>query len=278
MSTFVKRTLSGAVLVIVTVSAIYFGGVFALALLILFGTASNYELFKALGYFDKEKGKSKPAWAGIVLSPVSYLLAWLTDYRYSILLCVMAYLIILLAVYVFTFNKYSVHDVALLLFGFVYTTSVLALLLAIRMHMQNGEYFVWMALVPAVCSDIVAYCSGMLFGKHHFSKVSPKKTIEGCVGGIIGAGLGTGLLGYYISLRIAALPGFVPACVVIGVVCGFISQIGDLAASAIKREQNIKDYGNAIPGHGGFLDRIDSILFITPIVFFGVLLLNTFYM
>lgn len=278
MNSFVKRTLSGIVLVAVAVACLYYGKLAALVFFAVFGTASNYELYRALGYIDKVKEKTAPAWAGLVLSVVMYIFAYCTDYRYAVMISIFVYLIILLSVFVLTFDKYSVKDVALLLFGFVYTSSVAVIMLAIREFMDEGKYLVWLAIVPAVASDVFAYCVGMLIGKHHFSKVSPKKTIEGCIGGIIGAGVGTGLLGYYIGTRINVLSGFIPACVVIGIVCGFISQIGDLAASAIKREVGIKDYGNVIPGHGGFLDRVDSILFITPIVFTGVLLLNTFWM
>ena len=278
MNSFVKRTISGAILVAVTVLALYLGGWASLALIALFGTAADFELYRALGYMDKGSQKTMPAWAGLVMSIIMYLLVYFTDYRYAVILCVMAYMIFLLAVYVFTFDKYSVKDVALLLFGFVYTAVIAALLIALRLFMDEGKYFVWMAIIPAMCSDIFAYCVGMLIGKHHFSKVSPKKTIEGCVGGVVGAGLCTALLGWFISSRVAVSAGFIPACALIGVVCGLISQIGDLSASAIKREQGIKDYGKAIPGHGGFLDRVDSILFISPIVFLGVLLLNTFYM
>ena len=127
------------------------------------------------------------------------------------------------------------------------------------------EYFVWLIYIGAWGSDTCAYCVGKLIGKHKIpSELSPNKTIEGCLGGIAGA----------------ALIGFIFAAVfyndrnvwwqlpVIGAVSSVISQIGDLAASAIKRNHNIKDYGKLIPGHGGILDRFDSIIFTAPVVYY----------
>jgi phosphatidate cytidylyltransferase len=109
----------------------------------------------------------------------------------------------------------------------------------------------------------------MLFGKHKFlPKLSPKKSLEGCIGGVIGAAL-LGLLYGTIfknSMVSAGNPGLEYA--LIGGSASILSQIGDLAASAIKRDHNIKDYGNLIPGHGGILDRFDSILFVAPMVYY----------
>lgn len=278
MNSMVKRIISGIVLAMIAFPCIALGGLFSLCFITLLGVGAYYELVRALGFLDKQKDKAVLSYIGIFLSVVMYMLVYFIDYRYAIIGTIMVNMIAVLTIYVLKFNKYSINDVALLMFSFLYTSVVGALMMVLRLYMKEGQYLVWLAIIPAICCDIFAYFVGVLIGKHHFSKVSPKKTIEGCVGGIVGAALGTGVYGYILSSHINASEGFVVACVVMGIVCGFISMIGDLAASAIKREVGIKDYGKIIPGHGGFLDRLDSILFITPIVYLGVLLLNTFYM
>lgn len=278
MNSMVKRIISGIVLAMIAFPCIALGGIFSLCFITLLGVGAYYELVRALGFLDKQKDKAVLSYIGIFLSVVMYMLVYFIDYRYAIIGTIMVNMIAVLTIYVLKFNKYSINDVALLMFSFLYTSVVGALMMVLRLYMKEGQYLVWLAIIPAICCDIFAYFVGVLIGKHHFSKVSPKKTIEGCVGGIVGAALGTGVYGYILSSHIKASEGFVLACVVMGIVCGFISMIGDLAASAIKREVGIKDYGKIIPGHGGFLDRLDSILFITPIVYLGVLLLNTFYM
>lgn len=278
MNSMVKRIISGIVLAMIAFPCIALGGIFSLCFITLLGVGAYYELVRALGFLDKQKDKAVLSYIGIFLSVVMYMLVYFIDYRYAIIGTIMVNMIAVLTIYVLKFNKYSINDVALLMFSFLYTSVVGALMMVLRLYMKEGQYLVWLAIIPAICCDIFAYFVGVLIGKHHFSKVSPKKTIEGCVGGIVGAALGTGVYGYILSSHINASEGFVVACVVMGIVCGFISMIGDLAASAIKREVGIKDYGKIIPGHGGFLDRLDSILFITPIVYLGVLLLNTFYM
>lgn len=129
---------------------------------------------------------------------------------------------------------------------------------------------VWLILISASGSDTFAYLTGMLMGKHHFSELSPKKTIEGCVGGVIGAALLALVYSFVIPNGILSTVGVnihvLFAC--IGAVGSVVSQIGDLAASAVKRNFGIKDYSNLIPGHGGILDRFDSILFVAPVVYY----------
>ena len=115
-----------------------------------------------------------------------------------------------------------------------------------------------------ICSwgcDTCAYAVGMLIGKHKMAPIlSPKKSIEGGIGGIVGAALLGAIYGMIFDLDIRG-------CVILCAAGGAVSQIGDLAASAIKRNHNIKDYGHLIPGHGGILDRFDSVIFTAPIIY-----------
>ncbi|MDR1496192.1 MAG: phosphatidate cytidylyltransferase [Clostridiales Family XIII bacterium] len=121
--------------------------------------------------------------------------------------------------------------------------------------------FVWLAVFSAFATDIFAYFTGRAFGKRKLAPVlSPKKTVAGGVGGLIGSAVVCGLFGYF------AMPEFLVHCVVVGLLGSVAAQAGDLTASAIKRRLGVKDYSSLIPGHGGLLDRVDSLLFTAPFV------------
>ena len=108
----------------------------------------------------------------------------------------------------------------------------------------------------------------MLIGKHKLpSELSPKKSIEGCIGGIVGAALIGFIYATIFKSHLTTIDNPQLSLAIIGAVSSILSQIGDLAASAIKRNHGIKDYGKLIPGHGGILDRFDSIIFTAPIVY-----------
>ena len=136
-------------------------------------------------------------------------------------------------------------------------------------NLENGHLLVWLIFFCSWGCDTCAYCVGVLIGKHKMAPVlSPKKSVEGAVGGVVGAIL----LG--IIYAAATKGGMVEYAIICGV-GALISMVGDLAASAIKRNQGIKDYGKLIPGHGGILDRFDSVIFTAPIIYFlSVLLIH----
>jgi phosphatidate cytidylyltransferase len=122
---------------------------------------------------------------------------------------------------------------------------------------------VWLVILTAFGSDIFAYFTGTLIGKHKLCpNLSPKKTVEGLIGGAVGSTLLCGVYGYFF------LNDMFIHCLIIGFLGGFVATIGDLSASAIKRHLGVKDYGHLIPGHGGILDRFDSVLFTAPFVFY----------
>ena len=139
-------------------------------------------------------------------------------------------------------------------------------------NMEHGKWLIWYVFIASWMTDVFAYIVGKTIGKHHFTDVSPKKTIEGCIGGILGSVLCmllyTFIINKFLNLNINyfLILGF-------GILLSIISQIGDLSASVIKRYAEIKDYSNLIPGHGGMLDRIDSLIFIAPFAYFMLLLI-----
>ncbi|NLY87246.1 MAG: phosphatidate cytidylyltransferase [Clostridiales bacterium] len=130
----------------------------------------------------------------------------------------------------------------------------------------TGYMFTWTVILAAFGSDICAYFTGFLIGKTKLApNLSPKKTVEGAIGGIIGAGILCGIYGYFF------IPFAVGQSIIIGIIGGAVSQAGDLSASAFKRKMGIKDYGNLIPGHGGIMDRFDSVIFTAPFVYYFVI-------
>ena len=134
--------------------------------------------------------------------------------------------------------------------------------------LPGGAFSVWLIFIAAWGSDVFAYCAGMLFGKHKaFPVLSPKKTWEGCIGGVLGAAVVAVV--YCLAMNYFFHQSFSIVQYAVVCACGaVISQIGDLAASAMKRNNEIKDYGKLIPGQGGVLDRYDSVIFVAPIVYY----------
>ena len=166
----------------------------------------------------------------------------------------------------FDIEKKELADAMATLTGIFY---VVFLSFHVTLVDQTGEYgiLVWLIFLTAFGTDIMAYFTGYALGKHKLApKISPKKTIEGSVGGILGSVLLCGLFGFFV------IPEILIHCLIIGVLGGVISQFGDLTASIFKRKMGIKDYGKLIPGHGGILDRFDSVLFTAPMVYYYIML------
>ena len=170
-------------------------------------------------------------------------------------------------IYVVRFPAYHISRLSDTIFCFLYAPVCLSFLCLIR-DLEYGEWFVWLPFLAWV-SDTFAYFSGRAFGKRKLCpKLSPHKTIAGSVGGFLGAVVLAGLYGYFLYTYTPYNERVIWACLTIGFACGIFSQLGDLLASGIKRDRGIKDYGKLIPGHGGIMDRFDSVIFITPIVYF----------
>ena len=161
--------------------------------------------------------------------------------------------------------KTTFKDMAYTLLGICYIPTFLMFLTMID-KMQNGKILLGYIFIASWGTDIFAYCIGKRFGKHKFSKVSPKKSIEGCIAGTIGATI----LALIYTLILNKGFSFEYSYIIVGIlgiVLSLIGQLGDFSASCIKRYVDIKDYSNLLPGHGGMLDRIDSVLFIAPFAY-----------
>jgi phosphatidate cytidylyltransferase len=183
----------------------------------------------------------------------------------AVLLIILATVFIMLCIPVLNI-KYNFIDISISLLGFIYVAVFFSFIVLVNSK-TYGNYLIWLIFIISWFSDTCAYYIGRKFGKRKLCPdVSPKKTIEGSIGGIIGSVGGVLLWSYFISNTDIIWY----QVLLLGVAAGVISQIGDLSASLIKRYIGVKDYGKIMPGHGGILDRFDSILFTAPIVYYYI--------
>ena len=161
--------------------------------------------------------------------------------------------------------KYTVKDIAITFFGICYIPLFL-MFIPLIYGMEYGNILVWYILFSAWGTDVFAYTIGKIWGKHKFSKISPNKSIEGCIAGVIGAVI-LNLCYTLICNKFLGLGMPYLYILIASIILSIISQTGDFAASSIKRYVGIKDFSNLIPGHGGMLDRIDSVIFIAPFTY-----------
>ena len=166
---------------------------------------------------------------------------------------------------IITKMKYNVMDVAVTALGVVYIVYFIAFIPMIR-NMENGHILIWYPIFSAWGTDTFAYFAGITMGKHKFSTISPKKSIEGCIGGILGSTLMVFVYTYLMNRFYEFNMNYL-YIIIMAIIMSVISQFGDLIASSIKRHVDIKDFGNLIPGHGGLLDRFDSMIFVAPFVY-----------
>lgn len=265
---FATRLISGIVLVILAILIVGKGGIILFLASGAISLVGLFELYRVLKIEKKLLGM-----VGYLTAISYYGMLWVNDQRYVMLMAIAA-LMVLMGLYVFTFPKYKTEEVAVAFFGVFYVAVMFSYLYQVWL-MPDGRYLVWLIFLSSWGCDTCAYCVGMLFGKHKLAPVlSPKKSVEGAVGGVVGAAV----LGFFYAQifggRMLQVANPQAACAIACAIAAVISQIGDLAASAIKRNHDIKDYGHIIPGHGGILDRFDSMLFTAPAIFFAVTFLR----
>lgn len=179
------------------------------------------------------------------------------------------FIFVLYAIPVFSKGKYNTTDVSITLYGIFYIVFLFLFIVLLR-RLEYGIYYVGIILLGAWGTDTFAYFGGKLFGKKKLAPhLSPNKTVEGSISGVLGSVILMALYGIILVKYANNISYY--HYIIIGVLCGIISQVGDLVASSTKRYTKIKDYGYVIPGHGGVLDRFDSVLFIAPVVYFYIL-------
>lgn len=260
---FWTRLISGIVLVAIIIAAIVAKSpvMFLLAALLSFG--GIYEVYKV-----RQMNKSALAIAGYVSTAIYMICAW-KDYDNWALIGICAGFLLTMCIYVFAFPAFKAADAAYAVFAFIYVPVLMMCMYKVR-AMEDGIYFVPLIFISAWGNDTLAYCVGKLFGRHKMAPVlSPKKSVEGFIGGILGAAALGALYGLFYNTKVPAgnSVNYIPVFAIICGLAGAISVVGDLTASAIKRDYGIKDYSRLIPGHGGIMDRFDSILFTAPVVY-----------
>lgn len=191
-----------------------------------------------------------------------------TDYKlYSFIPIFLLVFLILMCLPVIN-TKYTYFDIAITLLGFLYIPLLFSTIPLVN-GKEYGQYLVWLIFISSWLCDTAAYYTGKKFGKTKLCPlVSPKKTLEGSIGGILGSVLGCTIYGFLLNYFVLDIPLY--HFLLIGLICGVMCQFGDLIASSIKRLSDVKDYSNIIPGHGGILDRFDSILYSGAVVFYYV--------
>ena len=262
------RIISGAVLAAVGITTIILGGPVLLVVLALCSLIGMYELFYVLGVCEQKKPFNVLTLTAFVVCVLYWGLLYF--FRGSTLgVFIMLGILAIMTAYVAAFPAYHADQATAACFAFIYVPVMLSCIYLIRSAGGDGAKLVWLVFISSWGADTCAYFAGRFLGRHKMSPVlSPKKTVEGAAGGIVGAGL----LG---ALFAVAFNGgrLIPQCGLICALGAIISIFGDLGASAIKRDKGIKDYGTLIPGHGGIMDRFDSVIFTAPVIYALMLLI-----
>ncbi len=254
------RVISAIVLTIILAGAVIGGRIPMFILAVFITSVGMMELYRVANVHKRAIGI-----VGYVLAAAYYAMVWFNRLDLMNAFCVIA-VIAIMATYVLCFKNITAKQAAMTFLGIFYVAMPISFLYRIRM-LDNGIFIFILLFVCSWIADTCAYFVGSAIGKHKMAPVlSPKKSIEGAVGGVLGSALigciyGL-ILGHFINKSVAG-----PFAVICGI-GAVISIFGDLAASAIKRNYDVKDYGKLIPGHGGILDRFDSMIFVAPIVFY----------
>lgn len=259
------RVISGVLLAILIAIITILGGNVFLFIMALLSIGGMYEVYRCA-----KIEKTTLAMLGYVVAAFFWFFNGFLGGAYNFLFLILS-INGLFILYVIQFGTYKLYEVIYVFFGLVYLIGMFYFIQKIRAS-ECGVGLMLLLVIGTWGCDTCAYFSGRLFGKRKLAPVlSPKKTIEGAVGGVAGA-VTLGILFVYMFPKV--IVANIPSCAFSAIVCfviSIVSQFGDLAASAIKRHFEVKDYGRLIPGHGGILDRFDSMIFSAPVMYLIVL-------
>ncbi len=246
----------------------YLGGYFFLVLIVIINGLSLWEfysIYQTQHYYAYRK-------MGVFLSTVLVLVSFYLSFELELIAMVIVMILLLLR-HLKISEPLSSLNTTLTISGIFYITFFLTLLLQLRINLNSwvspetmeniaGKYFILLWTAIWFC-DTAAYFGGKYLGKHKLApKTSPNKTIEGGISGFLGAVLVFGILG---SILIPTLnPNYFW---ISGIIVGIFGQLGDLVESRFKRDAGVKDTSSLLPGHGGFFDRFDSLIFVSPFIF-----------
>jgi len=257
-----KERISSGIIMLPLLLVVYFGGKILIAGCFLIGILGVHEFYSSF-----RKIRTKPSFTIALLSAFALYAIDLLAIRPDWYMAWFAFVVFISFLYLFQFEKRNLDDAMVTIIGIFY---VIFFSYHVTLVDQINGYsiLIWLIFLSAFGTDVMAYFTGLVLGRHKLCpKISPKKTIEGSIGGILGSVLLCGAFGMYFAEDLLI------HCIIIGVLGGVVSQLGDLTASIFKRKIGIKDYGNLIPGHGGILDRFDSVLFTAPMTYYYIVLI-----
>lgn len=256
MGELAKRVFTAVIGVLLLLFVVNKGGILLSTIILVISILGLLEIYHVLETLNK-----RPIYlVGFLGSIGMYLSTLITIINLDLVFTII--IILLLTIFLFS-KKYSLDDIALTFLSILYIPFLL-----FHIYYLDGTPYIWIVFLVAFGTDTFAYIIGSLFGKHRlYQEVSPKKSIEGAIGGILGCVFLVIIYSYIFNLTPIWL------LIVTAIVASIFSQIGDLVASKIKRRANIKDYGKIMLGHGGIMDRFDSIIFASPIIYYFIELL-----
>lgn len=288
-----QRSITSAVIVFLMIIVLFISFTPAFpGILALLSFVATYEMLKVFN-LHKRLFVAIPAYLVAIAMPiVAYIMAKVMnrtalEFIHIHTLVIFTFMLYLFVVAVFERGRMPFGEFASAFAMVTYIVTSFAALSIIRFTSPIGLYLLGMVLSSAWMTDVCAYLVGSFFGKHKLiPEVSPKKTVEGAIGGALGETLVLLLYGLLVQLITAKLstvnpdiPALIPNYIVIGisgVLLAVVSQMGDLFASVIKREHGVKDYGSVFPGHGGIMDRFDSVIIVAIVTMILSLFVSPF--
>lgn len=255
------RTISAIIALPLLFFILFKGGVFLYAGAFVISIIGQFEIYKAFS-----NKYSIPKWIGYMAT-----LAWYIGLFLKMPSEYFTFIITLVLFIILTMSMVNKKNIIIggivTFFGFFYVSFLISHVVMI--WEQDRNFFIWYPFIIAFITDTFAYITGMAIGATPLiPEVSPKKTVEGSLGGVIAC-----LIASYMFARLLH-PDFQIYAIFLGLIGSIVSQIGDLIASKIKRIFNLKDFGNIMPGHGGVLDRFDSVIFTMPLVYYFMVFFN----
>ncbi len=269
-----ERIISAVVGITVFLIALAAPAIVFNILIIALTARAIFEFYKATGILEIKPLAASGAFGALLAALFG--VAHTSGNAFLFELCLIAvafYIGVIFALMVFCHRSVNTAKAATAFFGALFPALLYSYLIALR-NSGGGRFLIVLLFAAVWAADGGAYFAGVAFGKHPLAPaLSPKKTVEGAIGGLFGAVIAMGIYAL-VLIKVFDVPCNVPVMLLVGFLCAIIGPVGDIATSAVKREYGIKDYGNLIPGHGGALDRFDSILLASPLIFIMNGLLN----
>lgn len=272
-ASFSTRLLPAIIAIGILYVSLHFGGYIYISLLIVVACFGMHEMYTALSNLPDVKPLRYPGFVFIALMVPTWYLFREPGLFILFFIC----LVLVFATRIFS-KKHSTKDAVYSSFALIYPALLFAFLVMIA-YLDHRRFIspieeraassltMIMTFVIAILTDTFAYLTGITVGKHKLCPdISPKKTIEGTIGGFVGALIGM-LVIYFFIQKLLGFHVAIYHYIILALLASAASQIGDLSASLIKRFTGIKDFGRIMPGHGGVMDRMDSIIFVAPVVY-----------